>query len=569
MASPATVSMFVDCNPIRWQTRSLSEYAAEGMASEFYVKVVNTSGATHTYELRGMPEWLRADKPVGMIDPEGEVEIMFTIDKGLNVGMYDEVIYVVDENNLYEPLLLAVEVEGEEPQWFVWPSQKQYSMNIVGSVSINDVVITDPKDLVGVFDQTGRCMGVSNVSYDPQTAQSMLYLTVYDSTAVESQLYFKLWHHQTGKTLLLTTTPDTITFAPGQVRGTVKDPIAMKAGDSYIQKLQLDSGWNWISLNVYNNDFRNIDKLLKGFPWQNGDILTDDSDGLTLIYKNGSWLTNREGSLGKVSIKPSLGYRIKVQNDITIEIAGNSLKQKNMRRITVKPGWNGIGYTPMVNLDIETALADYYSYAQDGDVIKSQDEFAMFTKGAYDKGEWSGSLKYLHPGDGYMLKRMGTDTVQFYYPYHEPGYTFAAADMRAPRHTPSHAHAATMNVAAAIEGISLCQGDSLIALADGQVCGQAACTDDVVYLSIGGDKKAPLRFAILRDGQLMAVTSEQLMFQPDHVSGSPSEPTVIRFLRNADTTPSEGWHTLQGLRLPDKPARQGVYIHNGKTVIRR
>jgi len=566
MASPATISLFVDRNPLRWETKTIYDYALEGYGTNFYAKIINTSGAAHTYELKGLPSWLTVNKPSGIIDPKGEEELYFTVDKGVNVGTYDEVIYVVDENGLHEPLMLTEEVEGKEPEWEVLSEMKQFSMNIVASVLINDAIITDSRDIVGVFDRKGRCMGRNNISYDPETAQSMLYLTVYDSTAVESDLYFKLWHYQTGKTMMLQ--PDRIIkFAPSQIIGTVKNPVVMKAGELYIQKLELTKGWNWISLNIYNNDFRNINTLLSSFPWENGDILTDDSDGMTLIYKNGKWLSNRINAINDISITPTQSYRVKVQNDVEIELTGNSLKQKGMRRITVKPGWNSIGYTPMVNLDIETALTDYYNHAEDGDVIKNQEEFSMFTKGAYGEGEWTGSLKYMKPGEGYMLKRQGTETVQFFYPYYEPGSTFISSSQHAP-HKKAHAHPTTMSMAATITGISLEAGDKLIALCDGEVCGEANCGEEIIYISISGSKKAPVSFAIERGDEWVAATQELLMYESNAVSGSPKEPTEIHFVSNLeDMKDRQGWYTLQGVKLDAKPTQRGVYIHNGRKEI--
>ena len=567
MASPSTVSLFVDRNPLRWETKTKYEYVYEGYGSTFTAKIINTSGASHTYELKGLPNWLTADKLSGIIDPMGEENINFTVDKGVNVGSYDEILYVVDENGLYEPMLLTQEVKGNGPNSLVDDALKQYSMNIVGRVLINDAIVTDSRDVVCVYDKAGRLMGGNNISYDPETAQSMLYLTVYDSTAVEKELYFKLWHYQTGKTMMLQT-DSPINFAPSHIEGTVKDPIVMRAGELYIQRLDMVPGWNWISLNIYNNNFRNINKVLGAFSWENGDILTDDSDGLTLIYKNGQWLSNRDESISNAYITPAKSYRVKVKNYISIELTGNSLKQKALRSIKVKPGWNSIGYTPMVILDTETALADFYSYAQEGDVIKSQEEFAMFTKGAYEKGEWVGSLKYMEPGEGYMLKSNGKDTVQFFYPYHEPGSTFISTSQKAPHKRASHTYPTTMTMAAKVTGVTLEEGDKLVAICDGEVCGEADCNDEVIYLCISGQKKAPVSFVIERDDEWVAATHDIMTFEANAVSGSPMEPTEINFVSNlSDLLSQQGWFTLQGVKLDTKPTKKGVYIYNGKKQI--
>ena len=121
-----------------------------------------------------------------------------------------------------------------------------------------------------------------------------------------------------------------------------------------------------------------------------------------------------------VRISPKKAYAIKVEKDCTFPIAGNVIKQKDARTIEEKTGWNGIGYTPVVNLTVETALADYYDYAEPGDVIKSHTEFAYFTKSG-NTGRWHGSLQYMKPGEGYMMLRKGTSDASFSYPFFELG----------------------------------------------------------------------------------------------------------------------------------------------------
>lgn len=48
-----------------------------------------------------------------------------------------------------------------------------------------------------------------------------------------------------------------------------------------------------------------------------------------------------------------------------------------------------------------------------------------------------------------------------------------------------------------------------------------------------------------------------------------SNPTAIRDLGDAVRTPSssQGWHTLDGIRLADRPTVRGVYVHEGRLVV--
>ena len=297
--------------------------------------------------------------------------------------------------------------------------------------------------------------------------------------------------------------------------------------------------------------------------------LTDDSDNLTLIYKNGQWLSNKGTAIGNASISPTKSYRIKARFFTSVEIPGNIIKQNSLRTITVEPGWNNIGYTPMLNLPIETALAQYYDHAKEGDVVKSQDEFAMFTVNM-GKGEWHGNLKYMHPGRGYMLKRMGADTVKFVYPFYEPGTTFfdntSAASRASKVMNTDHAH--TMSLVAKAFGVELAEGDRLLAFVDNELCGTGLQSDSIFFISICGDKPAALSFAIERDGEIIAKTGEVMTYENNAVSGTPLQPTAINFVRS-DALPTHGWYTLEGIKLEGAPKQRGVYIYNGKKHIIR
>jgi hypothetical protein len=95
-----------------------------------------------------------------------------------------------------------------------------------------------------------------------------------------------------------------------------------------------------------------------------------------------------------------------VQNAQQMEIWGKAFKDVEDRTITLTTGWSSIGYTPLVNLSVTTALTDYFSEATPGDVVKNQHEFAMFMSDGKGGGQWQGTLKYMKPGEGYMMHRL-------------------------------------------------------------------------------------------------------------------------------------------------------------------
>ena len=577
MASPTTESFYVNRNPLTWMSLGKRRVVTikEGQGLTLLGIIENNGGKAHTYTIENLPRWITVDKTSDIVEPQTTDEVDFTISPDLEVGTYDQMIYLVDEDGMSDAYYLELTVEGAAPDWTVAPEMKRYSMNIVAQVFVNNDLVTDSHDIVGAFDGTGRCMGVNNIEYDPATGRSMLFMTVYDSTTVANQLTFRLWHYATGKTMKLTPT-EFINFGDQAIVGTVDKPVGLYAEEEYLQKLDLARGWNWVSFNVYNQAFASVESILSRFPWQEGDILTEDSEDLTLTYRNGQWMSNSNTDISRIKLSQQYSYRVKVGTAQQIEIWGSAYKRQADRTIKVKQGWNSIGYTPMVSLPVKTALTDYFDEAMPGDVVKNQHTFAMFTADGKGGGEWLGTLKYMKPGEGYMLHRQGTTEAQFCYPYYEPGTTFIENSVNKAPQLGSN-FSTTMSVVAEAVGVDVEEGDRLVAYAGGEAVGSVECRVQSVefataagtplfFLSIEGDVEAPLSFAIERGDNLIAVTGEVMKYEPDGISGSPEMPTQISFV-TADQLPQHGWYTVQGIKLPKAPTQSGVYIYNGKKQV--
>ncbi|MBR6195278.1 MAG: hypothetical protein IKQ58_07390, partial [Prevotella sp.] len=603
MASPQTACYFVNNSSLQWTKNHTDGIALYGRGTDIYLDFMNTSATSHTYTIEGCPVWLTFDKYTDVIGPQREITVRATVSKDLNVGSYDEIIYLTDEDGVTEPLYLTLTVEQLQPDW-TWNVDDdllKYSMNIAGKVLVNGEVDIDTRDVVGVFDRQNRCHGIANVSYSARTGESDIFITVYDSNKSGTDLYFKLWQYSTGLELMLTADgKQTIPFKADTSMG-ITTPVRFEGGELFVQTFNLKEGWNWVSFNVASEKLFNLNNLLGGLPWQNGDVLTEMSGSTTLTYTNGTWLAT--GSAKNTIITPQKGYAIKVARDIEFPVGGSIIKAADMRTVQVSHGWNGIGYTPMLNLSVKTALSDYYDNATPGDIIKSHDQFAYFTKTG-GTGRWRGSLEYMKPGEGYMLLRNGEGTAAFTYPFYEPGSTFidawavagsrrAPASLEASPDDSGHRWRHTMSVCAVIEGFEPQEGDRLVAYAEGEPCGATAATvlsgsaaeeSEPLYLNIGGEKQADLWFAIERDGDIVASTGNVLTFRVDDVVGSPDEPFALRFAASATgisaTLNDKGemrndeYYDLQGRRMKRSMVnghrsmiKKGVYIHNGNKVV--
>ena len=595
MASPQTACYYVANNSLEWLVNRLDSTIKYGESQSVELPFYNWSASSHTYRIENCPKWLTLDKYTDVIAPLGMDYVKATVSKDLNIGTYNEIIYLTDEEGITEPFYLNLTVEGEQPDWAkgVDSNLLKNSMSISGQVYLYNELDTDSRDIVGVFDEQNVCHGFANLATSSNSADDAgrVYLTVYDNQASGRTLNFRLWQYSTGREIVLTP-PDTIKFEKDAILGTTT-PVRFDGGDNFIQYFNLEKGWNWLSFNVSSKQLDKVYSLLNSLPLQNGDVLTDLVGPLAVTYTDGQWLSTDNPDTINVSSKNS--YAIKVQEPCVIAIGGTVIKDEDERTMNVKQGWNAIGYTPALNLTVETALSDYYDLAETGDVIKSQTEFAYFTK-AGNTGRWQGSLKYMKPGEGYMMLHKGSADASFVYPYYEPGSTFldemtyapsraAASARRAMGHATADSdmlrHRFTMNTCAKVEGFELENGDRLVAYAEGEPCGVATAevgdktADDMepLYLTIGGEKSTGIYFAIERDGDIVALSGEQMTFNANSIVGTPSEPFVISFsdangidLVSGDFEQGK-WYTVNGVQLSSKPTRPGLYIYNNRKVV--
>ena len=589
MASPQTACYYVTNSSLQWLINRLDTTIKYGSGEGTELPFYNNGAQSHTYTIENCPRWLTLSKYGDVVAPQSLDYVTATVSKDLNIGTYNEILYLTDEEGITEPFYLNLTVEGDQPEWADHVNSEflANSMNISGQVYLYDELDSDPRDIVGVFDDQNQCHGFANITHDVQTTETGLYLTVYDSQASGRELKFRLWQYSTGREIVLTPAvggdlqSPTITFQKDAMLGTDK-PVRFDGGEAFVQNFKLQQGWNWVSFNLKSADLNDVNKLLGSMKWSDGDIVTDMTSDTTLVYKNKEWLST--GSMENKSLSPKKSYAIRVVEPSVIYVGGTIIKKEADRTIDLEKGWNAIGYTPMTNLPVETALSDYYDNAQTGDVVKSHTEFAYFTKSG-NTGRWRGSLQYMKPGEGYMILRKGNGTASFTYPFYELESAFrfnAPARRTATMETqnPATQWLGTMIVMATVEGFELEEGDRLLAYTGGELSGLSAVsglpadeTPEPLYLTIGGDKQADIWFSIERDGDIVAMSGKVMTFHANDVLGTPDEPFAILFgdasgidLVCGDYEPGK-WYTVSGVQLPARPTRKGVYIYNYRKVV--
>ena len=158
--------------------------------------------------------------------------------------------------------------------------------------------------------------------------------------------------------------------------------------------VDLQKGWNWFSHNLrtdisISTDFASYAVRIVG---AKKETILDPKYGWA-----GSLKSLSAGNLYKVQMSQSETYTHDKSNGII------------NTSISLKPGWNWIGYPVEGAQTLAAAFSNYL--AEEGDEIIGQDGFAT-----YENGSWTGTLSSLETGKGYLFKTINAKTLQFAQP---------------------------------------------------------------------------------------------------------------------------------------------------------
>ena len=587
MGSPVTLNVYVYRNPIRWNVKKIETTVDYGRGTTLTATVKNMSGQTQNFDLSDLPVWITPSQTSGTIDALGEQTIKFEVSPYINIGNYQEQISLSGGNNMVEPLAINLKVRGEKPDWEVSNDikKKNQMMIMVARVKIDDIVASSTEDVVGVFDDKDQVLGVANVEVDntANANEALAFLNIYGYTnddGTKPTLNFKFYQASSGKMFRLKPENNaTYTFQKDVVVGTTKEPVVLMNSHTDLWYMTLKEGWNWVTFCVYPGLVNSVtvkDFFANPTKWEVGDVITTIEGSVSKQWtyrseykdaKKQELISHWDNENDLIEISPANMYRIFASSDKTVVFEGVESYYKS---IQVKKGWNRIGYLSPINLPISQALSEYTDQASEGDVIKSQDEFAIATNTSSGL-VWKGTLKFMEASKGYMMKRNGDESVIFSYPlyYSDNRYT-GKTDASTSRSMRRVNTANTMNMVASVSGVEVEEGDLLVVYCGADRVSEASADEEGnYYLNIGRDtkEKETLTFCIERNGELMAMTDSRIVYEPNNVLGTPDKPTDINFL-DLRQMPADGkWYNTAGVQLPGQPTRPGLYIFNGKVKL--
>ena len=347
----------------------------------------------------------------------------------------------------------------------------------------------------------------------------------------------------------------------GEVVGTTKtynfvatESVNIKANFTCSQRTELSSGWNWTSFHTFIYGYNGLLALELSL----GDYgLHIKNQNSFVTNHNGTWY----GSLTSVDVEQM--YIIRVSEDFTLVLNGLVVNPENYK-ISLTKNWKWIGYPVSVEMPVAEAFSGISP--SEGDVVKTQGEFAMYNEGI----GWSGNLTKMKPGKGYMYYNNSNSTKTLTYPTPSSGQSRSVETEDEITHwiADNTKYPGNMNMVAVlnVDGNELGANYEIAAFAGEELRGNArpiyieALGRYMVFLTINGEESENLKFKYYNEetDEEFDIT-ENIMFSMNAVVGSVDEPYVFNCNIN-----DEANNTAE-IEVYPNPVNAGEEINLGMT----
>ena len=513
LSIPVIWNAYVQRNLLKWSENEITINKQSLETRTFSVDVINKGAASESWYINNLPTWLTADVEAGSLNPLSDISINFTISAALPIGRYEEVIYLVGNNNIYEPLVVTVNVIGETPDWSVNPDDFEHSMSMIGQLQVAGITSEDVEDRVAAFID-GECVGIASPIYNARYDAYFVMLNIY-SNGNNQPVAFKVFDASTGNVYPAVETSSAVTFVTNSVIGNMNNPFIWNAKDLLEQTINMNRGWNWSSLYVEPES-----NLVT-------DILSPIASAVEIAKDKSSYAMygNRQWRGGLTEINVGKMYKVKMRRATTLSVVGEKVNPSD-ELIKVNSGWNWIGYTTSFNLSVADAFADLNP--QDGDVVKSKNDFAI-----YNSYEWVGTLTALAPGSGYMYYSTAKEVKEFTYPSQSSAQP---SQMRVVQRRSNEFivddnsnYSGNMTIVAVVKNGDVIETATEVGVFAGAECRGANVSeaDGLVFLTIAGEGYGDVLTFKVKVGNKIYEVEETIIFEDDAILGTIEEPMVI------------------------------------------
>ena len=524
----------VNQNNLEWVGTDIIE--VNTVFKPFSVKrqIRNRGGSIASFRMENIPSWLTISPATGTLNSGQSADITFTFQTDLLIGDYTATPKLVGSKG-EEPLGIDYRVRCAPPVYAVDnPAQFEGTMNMVIDLNIFGITSTDPSDII-VAKIGGQIRGVGNVAYYrniPADKQRWLtFLTIYaDANDEGKPIEFTIWNG--AKCNQYVEVEETFTYQEGSLLGSPLAPQRISVRNLVKKCIPLNRGFNWVSFNLDLGAGKNsVTNVLKTLKTKEGAYIKSDNNFFAEYLSNGKW-----DALDS-TIVPTKRYMIYVAAKDTVCIKGEPYQQA-LYPITIKSGWNWIGYVPSTGMTVTQALAGLTPL--NGNIIKSQTLFAQYVAGV----GWIGNLNFMEPLKGYLLNISNGGKLTYPTPITNAAplkgdvNSFSEANLaqqalqEAPMTFDFTQYNSTMNLIGKVNGIEITADDELRAYIDGTLVGVNKSIlngkSRLFFETIYHDDEQNVRFKLYKaDRGKEFELNRTVQFQAETLAGLVTEPIIF------------------------------------------
>ena len=404
----------------------------------------------------------------------------------------------------------------------------QNSGSITVAIYIDGENMGSSNDLLGAFvDGDLRGIGVaSEVPFGPYLGTYQFLTLIYSNESLGELITFKYYDYETDQVYDIS---ESYEFASDMILGSVVNPEILNVSTGIDISLDIPSGWNWMSLNVYNDDMT----LNSTFSSIEGSAEFIKNQSAYADYYPGFGWFGTLNDVDNVSM-----YKLKMIQDDTMILSGMPV-DVSQTLFDLGSGFNWIGYTPQIPLDLNIALSNIPE--GNAQFIKSQSAYADYYAGF----GWFGTLESMNPLLGYIIKLLN-DTQFTYSEGNLSRITSVITDLSDDRfdlNIHDYEHNATITSSLYVDDTRVDNFDYTIVAFNGLSCVGYA---DGLYFPLDGNIIFPLMVYGNEEGTNLTFklydnisgnyvdVEEEITFIPDMSLGNGFNPIEFHNLENPD-----------------------------------
>ena len=275
------------------------------------------------------------------------------------------------------------------------PTNRQFRMAVYAKVLVDNILKSNPQNLLGAFDKNGLAGSSAPLVED----NGVFALTIWRDANTKEAIDLKFYDADSGRIYFIA---EELEFSKDSQAGTLQKPIELVPLYEEVElRINIARGWNWVSFGVLPAR-ASVERVFGDYSFTDNDLVKG-ANGFATFFQ-GKWYPE------DFTLETGRMYSVRRQAEGSAVVGVIGGEKDASEEIALVKGWNWLGYTPGQAKAVGEALASLQ--AVNGDLIKGQSLGSV----SFNNGTWVPGSAQLLPGRGYMLRLEKEQNFRFEQP---------------------------------------------------------------------------------------------------------------------------------------------------------